>query len=212
MIVRVVLAIAILLGGCSTQQKIIQSFDRDIVDNHVRHLTSIENWKISGRLSVKTEKGGQIGRLHWNRNSSHHRIDIYGSLSSGHMRILSKPNEVVLLDSEGAQIVGGSVREVLDEYIGWQFPAEELESWVIGKPYPRASYTMEWDTSGRIMFIEQAGWRVKLSRYDQFNDYQLPTHLRLSATEEVQREISQEQPHQSQPSEIRLVISHWTVN
>ena len=32
MIVRVVLAIAILLGGCSTQQKIIQSFDRDIVD------------------------------------------------------------------------------------------------------------------------------------------------------------------------------------
>lgn len=212
MIVRVVLAIAIILGGCSTQQKTIQSFDRDIVDGHIRHLSLIANWQIKGRLSVKTEQGGQIGRLHWNREGGSHRIDIYGSLSSGHVRIRSEPNQAVLLDSDGAEIVGGSAREVLDQYIGWPFPVEELENWIIGKPYPRASYTMEWDSAGRIMSIQQAGWRVALSRYGQFGDYQLPTHLRLSATEEAKRDMSQERPEQPQPSQVRLVISHWTVN
>lgn len=211
MIVRVVLAIAFILGGCSTQQKIIQSFDRDVLDSHTRSLTSIEHWKIRGRLSVKTDKGGQIGRLHWSRDKSNHQIDIYGSLSSGHVRILSNPKETVLLDSEGEEIVGNSMREVLNAYVGWRFPAEELVSWIVGKAYPRASSSLEWDTNGRITSMEQAGWRVALSRYDQFGDYQLPTRFRLSATEELQRAISQERPDQAQPSEIRLVISNWSV-
>ncbi len=211
MLVRVVLAIVLMLGGCATQQKSIQSFDPAVLSRHLESVKPVAGWNIRGRLSLRTEKGGQIGRLRWARSvNRHQQIDLYGSLGSGHVRLVSQPNDAVLVDSEGEELIGTSAQMVLDEYIGWQFPVEELDSWVVGRPHPGAPAFKEWDTNGYIVLIEQSGWRVQISRYKQYGEYALPTRFRLIPTEAV--ETSSGTPNDRQPSEIRLVISSWSVN
>ena len=182
-----------------------------MLDSHLRTLESIDAWTISGRLSVTTGKRGQIGKMRWYRNGSSHRIEIYSTLGSGHARILSDPNKSVLVDSEGVEIVAITIEQVLDEYVGWHIPAAQLQSWIIGKAYRQSPAELEWDSAGRITSIEQSGWRVEISRYDQVGDHQLPMHLRLLDIDEAER-TNPPQQDTSRPTEIRLVISNWTVN
>ena len=211
-IIRVVLvAAAIMFGGCASQQQFVQSFDPAVLEAHVSTLASIDRWKIRGRLGVRTDKGGQIGRMVWVRQGAEHQIDIYGSLGAGHMRITVHPGEAVLVDSEGQVLTGLTAQAVLDQYIGWHFPVAELESWILGTAYPDSPAEQQWDEAGRIMSIKQAGWRVSLSKYGEFDSYPLPTHFRLTATDELQTTMAAERPDQPQPSQIRLVINSWTV-
>ncbi len=210
-IIRVVLATVIMLGGCASHQQLKQSFDPAVLDAHVSTLTSIDSWKIRGRLGVRTDKGGQIGRLVWLRQGAEHQIDIYGSLGSGHIRITVQPGEAVLVDSEGQVLTGATTQAVLNQYIGWHFPVAELENWIIGTIYPHSPAEQQWDEAGRIMSIEQTGWLVSLSKYAEFDSHQLPTRFRLVATDELRAAMAAKQPDQAQPSQIRLIINSWTV-
>ncbi len=206
------LAIAFILAGCSTQQKVIQSFDAELRDAHLRTLASIDSWQIRGRLSIRTDRGGQIGRIAWTRRGASHQIDVYGSLGSGHVRISEEPGETALADSEGVTLIGSSAQEVLEAYLGWRFPAEELKSWIVGAASPRMSSRREWDTHGHLRQIEQAGWQVTLSRYSEFDGYELPTRFQVAAREELQRQMARSRPDEERPSQIRLVINSWAVD
>jgi len=210
-ILRVVFAIAIMLGGCSTQQKVIQSFDPAVLEAHVSTLTSIDSWKIQGRLGIRTDKGGQIGRMVWTRHDADHQIDLYGSLGSGHVRITVVPDEAVLVDSNGLILIAPTAQEVLDEYVGWHFPVTELSSWIIGIAHPDSSALTQWDELGRVISIQQAGWLVTLSKYQAFGDYQLPTRFRLVPSEKLPTEVAEDRPDQPKPSHVRLAINNWNL-
>ena len=211
-IIRMVLAIVIVLGGCSTQPKIIQSFDSAVLEAHVSRVVSIDSWTIRGRLGIRTDRGGQIGRMVWTRSGVAHQIDVYGSLGSGHLRITVQPDEAVLVDSDGQELRGSTAQAVLEEYIGWPFPVAQLGSWIIGVADPESPALQTWDSDGYVRSIDQAGWQVSLSRYGQFDGHHLPTRYRLVATEQLQNEMLAKRPDQALPSQIRLVINSWALN
>ncbi len=214
MIPRLVLAAVLLLlaAGCSIQQKVIQSFDAEVLAAHLRSLESIDSWNIRGRLGVRTDQGGYIGRLVWMRTGNAHQIDLYGSLGSAHVRISIGPAKVELIDSEGTTLVRPTVQEVFEAYMGWHFPMTELESWIIGAVRSDSATLQEWDARGRLSLIEQSGWRVRLSNYDDVNGYELPTRLHMTATDEMRRKMAEQNPGGKRPLQIRLVVNRWTAH
>ncbi len=211
MIARLALVAVLVMTGCSTQT-VNYSFDPAILDSHLSTLDLLDSWNIRGRLSVRTDKGGHIGRIAWARSGTNHQIDIYGSLGSGHIRILTNPREAVLTDSDGWTSVGANAQHVLDVYLGWRFPVTEMESWILGKAYPYSSAEKKWDTLGHVVEIEQEGWQVVFSQYDTFDGYDLPTRYRFFASDGLQQEMAEQRPQAEVPNEIRLVISSWSLN
>ncbi len=208
----IVLALVVILSGCSAQQTINYSSDRALLESHISKLASIDSWNIRGRLSIRTADGGQIGRLVWKRRGEVHQFDLYGSLGSGHVRISVEPGEVVLADSEGEMLTGSTAREVLDQYLGWQFPVEELGYWVIGTAFPGSFGAQKWDTLGHVVWIEQSGWQVSLSKYADVDHYQLPTRFRLVSTETIEQSPTNNNNEQAQPHQIRLIVTSWTLD
>ncbi len=213
MIARLLL-VAVLLGvvGCATQQKMSQSFDTAVRDAHLRTLVAIDTWKIKGRLSVRTDQGGHIGRLLWTRKGSIHQIDIYGSLGAGHVRIAARPGLAELTDSKGHSLSRPTMQAALEAYVGWYFPGAELASWIVGAVAPGSVARQEWDTLGRLGLIEQAGWQVRLSKYDSIDPYELPTRIDLVAGDQWQQEMTARQPAGDRPVHIKLVINSWGIH
>ena len=211
MIARLALVAVLVMTGCSTQT-VSYSFDPAVLDAHLSTLDLVDSWDIRGRLSVRTDKGGHIGRIAWVRSGANQQIDIYGSLGSGHIRIAVNPRGAVLTDSDGWTAAGTSAQRVLDVYLGWRFPVTEMESWILGKAYPYSSAERKWDALGHIVEIEQEGWQVVFSRYNTFDGYDLPTRYRFFASDDLQQEMAEQQAQAAVPNEIRLVISSWSLN
>lgn len=212
MIARMCLALVFALAGCVSQPKSMQSFDPAILNAHVGTLADIDNWKIKGRLSIRTVDGGQIGRLVWVRSDNTHEIDLYGSLGSGHVRIFYKPGYAFLEDSDGTSHTGASAQAVLNQYLGWEFPAEELPNWLVGSTYPSASSQVKWNTNGYVTSIEQSGWLVTLSHYASVGDYQLPTRYRMVAHGHFSEIQSGAEDKTDRKTQIKLIVNSWSLN
>ena len=199
-----VLAISIVVSGCSTIYTVKQPADFSIYEIHARSVASVDQWEIKGRISVRRGTKGEIGRLFWKRNGDAHRMELYGSFGSRRIRILQDSEGAVLKDTKGKTVVGASIKEVLEERTGWILPVNELFDWVAGRPYTGSPSVMTWDIDGRLVMLDQAGWTVEFSEYQEFDSFALPTQFRITANH-VNADPD------SQASEIRLAISDWGV-
>ena len=200
----IVLAISIVVSGCSTIYTVKQPADFSIYEIHARSVASVDQWEIKGRISVRRGTKGEIGRLFWKRNGDAHRMELYGSFGSRRIRILQDSEGAVLKDTKGKTVVGASIKEVLEERTGWILPVNELFDWVAGRPYTGSPSVMTWDIDGRLVMLDQAGWTVEFSEYQEFDSFALPTQFRITANH-VNADPD------SQASEIRLAISDWGV-
>ncbi len=211
MIRLTVLAVAFLIGGCAEHQ-----FDRPIVyesyEQHSTHVAGLDHWEIRSRISIREGSKAEIARFYWQRLGEAHTMEIFGGFGSKRIRIQQSPSGAVLENSEGGKFVGRSIREVLAENTGWVLPVAEMMSWIVGLPYPEIDSENKWNENGHISSIKQSDWTVLLSRYKEFDDYVLPTRVRIF-TENPS--LSLLDPDRSSPdgdTEIRLVISSWGVN
>ena len=200
----IILAISIVVSGCSTTDTVKQPTDFSIYENHARSVASVDQWEIKGRISVRRGTKGEIGRLFWKRDGDAHKMELYGSFGSRRIRILQDSEGAVLKDTEGKTVVGASIKEVLEERTGWMLPVHELFDWVVGRPYSGSPSVKTWDIDGRLIILDQAGWTVVFSNYQEFDSFALPTRFRITANH-VNADSD------SQASEIRLAISDWGV-
>ncbi len=203
MLTRAAFILAAFLNSCTPLLE--PSDDRAVLEYHLAQIQPIEKWLIKGRMSVRSEDGGNISSFVWQRTGSDHRIEMSGSFGSGRVRVVHTSNQTLLEDSKGREVLGNSIGEVLSKYTDLQLPINELESWVVGKPHPGSSAEYRWDQEGRLVHLAQSGWKVSYSRYGEFGGYALPTKCRLTFDAIVADGV------QTSALEIRLVIRDWGV-
>jgi outer membrane lipoprotein LolB len=71
----------------------------------------------------------------------------------------------------------------LAEVLGWHLPVEYLRYWVIGIPAPGRAVIKSVDARGRLVELEQDGWRVTYPEYlgaDNVAGEALPRRLVVS--------------------------------
>ena len=195
------------LAGCTTIETAIESVDLDAYYQHAENVASIDEWRILGKMSVRSGSRGEIGRFLWTREGDSNHLEFYGNFGSRRIRIIQDPEMAVLEDTQGRKIVGSSIEAVLEQRTGQTLPINSLMYWIVGMIDPNASSVNVWDVEGRLISIEQSGWTVKFSKYRGVASYQLPTRLDLIAddaaapTDESGRKIE----------EVRVVVSDWVV-
>ena len=100
---------------------------------------------------------------------------------------------MILTDKDGESTVLEDAELELRWRYGWTIPIASLRYWALGIPDPGEPAITRLDDDGRLIHLEQRGWIVEISRYQEGGGQQMPRIL--SATNPDTR--------------VRMVIDRW---
>lgn len=186
------------LGACSTTQEKGQTTEPASWLQQQKKLKQLQNWAISGRISVQTEfEGGQADYRWQQHNETDYDIRLLAPMGAGTTLIKGSLNGVSLKTSSGDELFDSDVDKLMLRLNGWPVPVSGLQYWVKGLPAPGSQFEIsKWNKSGLPAVMLQDGWRIELRKYKKIGELSLPGKLFINRQngEEV---------------DVRLIIRQW---
>jgi outer membrane lipoprotein LolB len=131
---------------------------------------------LAGRLAVRYGEEAFSGNLAWRHAASSDEMLLTNSLGAGVARLVRNGEGIVLTTAEPREYRGQDAEALTEEVLGFRLPVTGLADWVRGKPAERYPARMQRGEDGRLLSLEQAGWRVEYLEYRGG----LPSRLRLT--------------------------------
>lgn len=185
-------AVLLLAGGCAI---LPPAGDAGSWPGRRAELQALEAWTLDGRVAVATAAEGFSGGLVWQQQGPEAQIDLRGPLGGTALSIRLDGAEMTVTDANGVTIAGDAARDYVASQIGAPLPVAELRYWLVGVPAPGQSHEETIGADGRLSALEQAGWRLRFSRYDQVGRLVLPARIEVEST----------------AARLRLVVSRWSL-
>lgn len=145
-------------------------------------LLQLDRFTLQARLS----SGGLLGikgNLHWRQQPEAFEMRVAGPLGIGAATISGRGPEVEIRTAKGSFRTQDPETD-LRERLGWSFPVSHLRYWVLGTPAPGSKAVFELDAAGRLLALEQDGWSLEYTEYQDGGGVELPRKLEV-ANEEV---------------------------
>jgi len=141
-------------------------------------LMTLDKWAIKGRSSiVQGEEGWNVG-LKWRQSLNNYQINLTGPFAQGGVVLTGDGKKVTLFLGDGQQISSSSPEALLEEHMNLKIPVSALRDWVRGLPYKNLQVDkVEYDSEGRITYLEQQDWKLKFLRYVPFEQYEMPAKI-----------------------------------
>jgi outer membrane lipoprotein LolB len=139
-------------------------------------ISAIANWSLSGRLSLDDGEDGGSGKLQWRVSPESSSLDFFAAMGRGAWYLEVSETGASLRDSEGVH-TAVDVETLVMQKLGWPVPVEALHWWARGLIAPGKAQTREVDAQGLLVSLNQFGWNINISRYDEFNGQLLPVRL-----------------------------------
>ena len=164
------------LSGCSL-----------LPSNNPDELDQLNHWQVRGKLSVSNGKEAITGYLSWDQKYQDYDLFISGPLGQGSTRLTGDNKKASLTLPNKPAVTASSARQLMKQYMGWDFPVEDLKYWVKAQPSPTAAFKEKRDGSGLLNTLEQYGWDITYSRYSRQGTHWLPGRIKLVRTDEQGR-------------------------
>ena len=173
------LAGLVMLGGCA-----VLEFER---------AADARGFELSGRIAVRYGVEATGGQLRWRHDREGDEMLISSPLGQGLARILRDGEAVTLTTADGREYRASDAEMLTERVLGFRVPLAGLSDWVRGRPAAGSGEITQArrDAQGRLVLLEQAGWRIEYLAYEDGGG--LPTRLRLTYP----------------ALELRLVIAEW---
>jgi len=155
-------------------------------------LAQIQRWNIDGAFSIQQASRSAIASYEWKQRSSSYNIRIHSSLNIYTADIVGKPGYVTLQQSNKQRYSARTPEQLMQKQLGWHLPISNLFYWMRGLPAPD-KHQAKFDAFGHLIYLQQAGWRVRFSNYLPVGKVDLPRTLEL---------------HSKQLA-VKIVIKHW---
>ena len=183
-------AVLTLAGGCASLPPAV---DAGSWPARRAELQALESWTLDGRVAVATAEEGFSGGLAWRQRGTKAEIELHGPLGGVALAIRLDGMQMTVMDASGASIAGAAARDYVASQIGAPLPVAELRYWLVGVPAPDQPHQESIGADGRLSALEQAGWRLRYSRYDPVGRLELPARIEI----------------ESEAARLRLVVSKW---
>lgn len=134
-------------------------------------------FELSGRIAVRYRDEAASGNLAWKHALGSDEMLITTPIGSSVARILRNDGVVLLTTSDGREYRAVDAEELTGQVLGFRLPLVGLADWVRGRPVNGPPAAAEYDAQGRLVWLEQNGWRVA---YQVFRADGLPGQLSLS--------------------------------
>lgn len=186
----------LVLAACAAREPVREAAEAELeYDRRAEALDEWTAWGLTGRLSIDDGADGGSGRLDWTVRESTSQLHFRGALGQGAWQLELDDAGATLRKADGTVVEEPSVRELVMRETGWQVPVEALQWWIRGLAQPGSEAILEYDPrgAGRLLALEQRGWRIEYGAYGEYAPHWLPT--RLEATRDEHR--------------VKLAISRW---
>jgi len=173
------LAAFLILSGCATRPAVSPVDAEASWLARQAILETLTDWRIQGRIAVRTASEGWSAHFDWKQRGEDYRIRVRGPFGQGGVELHGNGQGVWLKREDQPPVFALNPEELLERETGWQLPVAGLSSWLRGLPVPGGQPDIAWDTQGRLLKIEQNCWQISYSRYLVQGDLQLPEKMRL---------------------------------
>lgn len=164
-----------LLAACATEPTVISP---DLPwDQRRARLDSLENWKIHGKLALRTSDMAESATMIWIQEGEVSFVDLTGPLGVAATRLRSDGEELEISQDDNTAVYDISSPEAVAASTGWDLPLKSLPSWVLGIPYSDAAAAELAIENDLVQNFTEDGWQIRYERYDQFGLYTLPTRM-----------------------------------
>lgn len=188
------LVIAVLLLNACTAINTKQGevADKAAYQTRAEQISAIKNWSLSGRLSLDDGEDGGSGKLQWRVDPMSSSLDFFAAMGRGAWYLESSDAGATMRDAKGVHFAP-DVESLVQQQLGWPVPVAALQWWARGLVAPGTVLASEIDAQGLLVSLQQFGWVISISRYDEFDGHLLP--VRLDATHNNYR--------------VKMAISQW---
>lgn len=168
----------LVLSGCAGQSQQVPG--EESWQAREAQLARLDHWTASGKIALRTAEQAESASLLWQQMGEATHLRLSGPLGVS----------ATTVDSDGHQL---EVRQG-DDYSrwnlddpnlaqpgGWDLPLRSMHYWLKGIPDPDlAVESLQLDEPGQLpQLLQQQGWTVEYQQFSRFDDYRLPTKLRV---------------------------------
>ncbi len=154
----------------------------------------VTEFKLDGRVSVKTEAQQYSGSLSWHRQGGEETLLLSGPLGQGAAEIRRQGGLLVLQTADGQIVTDANDERLMERALGMNLPLSGLVYWLSALPAPLSEFSAATGPDGRLASLEQDGWRIEYSRYREIDGRWLPGRIFANRGE----------------LQFRLVVDAWT--
>ncbi|MEH6388711.1 lipoprotein insertase outer membrane protein LolB [Pseudomonas profundi] len=183
--IRVVtlVCVAVALSGCGNLHKretLEFGGDAAAWKAHRQSVEPIVSWTLQGKLGMRSPEQSGSGTLLWLQQRESYDIRLSGPLGRGATQIVGTPAGVTLEIAGREPMHAATAEDLLEEQIGWRLPVEHLLWWVRGLPAPDSPSRLQLDIESRLARLQQSGWTIEYSRYQDVDGIELPQRMQLA--------------------------------
>lgn len=163
------------------------------VPHNTEKILAIDHWRLLGRLSVRNSHESWLTKLEWKHDVVADNLTLSTSLGGVVARLIYSRRGIAMSDKNGD--LKHISEEELQALLGYSPPLEHLRYWVRGLPSPEMQVLINVEQPTGIKIFKQAGWDVKLERFNKFGDIALPSKISLTKN----------------TLKIKLVVDEWLI-
>jgi len=146
-------------------------------------------FELTGRFAARYRDEAATGILAWRHRAAHDEVLLSSPFGQGLARISREGEAVTLVAGDDKRYTAADAETLTEQVLGFRLPLKGLAYWVRARPATDAPAAAEYAQDGRLLSLEQYGWRIEYSNYEGAR----PTRLKLSYP----------------GLELRLAISEW---
>lgn len=159
---------------------------------HKTKLATLKTWSIQGRVATG-QLLGWTGNLSWRQRGERFDVRLSGPLGAGGFTASGTLDRVTIRTSEET-FRTTHPQQLVQRILGWRFPLQPLRYWTRGLPAPGDYKNISVNAQGRLVRLQQQGWRVSYLDYTaQPGQPALPSRIVLDNGE----------------TRIRMVVARW---
>lgn len=140
-------------------------------------LSQLNNWRIIGKLALKTPQKAQSINLVWQQQNNNYNLKLNGPLGFGSATIDGNQKQAAI--QQGSKILTGTPIQLGIELLGVPLSADTMQWWIKGlmsPNHPKASNIVIQENS-LISSFQQNGWQLEFSEYQAQDGYSLPKKI-----------------------------------
>jgi len=162
---------------------------------HSQQLALLQQWTANGKLAVRSADAAESASLEWRQHDQDTHLQLSGPLGVGATTIYSDGQQLDIHQGNEHRTLDISTPDAVVLNTGWDLPLLALTYWLKGMPSPHAKVQkLELDPQTELLqILQQDDWEVHYEQYGQFEQFTLPTRLRI----------------QRGATRARIIISHW---
>ncbi|MCX2794263.1 lipoprotein insertase outer membrane protein LolB [Microbulbifer thermotolerans] len=190
----VLILTALLLGACAGQRP----QPSQIPAPAASPAAQLQHWTIKGKLGVRSPNENGSANLTWQQQAaSDYRIHLSGPLGAGSTVITGSPAGIRLQRGGDPPMEARNAEELTTQTLGWPLPVNEMFYWVRGLAAPGPASQQQRNAQGQLQSLQQAGWQLIFSDYQNRGAYVLPTRINASTQ------------GAAGPVTVKLIIKEW---